>query len=194
MPFSAEVRNGDGVWRRVDITTMAAPKLELADCEKRCPDTDCGCELIVKHGAITAPHFAHRRGGQTPGCAFAGGGETPEHLAAKRAILGRLRSNALYKGAHLEPERILRDGLLKRIADVYVEFPDGSIEVHEAQLSRTSTRECQQRTDDYETLGVELVIWWFGGANRADTTLQQWARTSCGVVGTLDFSVQPVAI
>jgi competence CoiA-like predicted nuclease len=190
MPFSAEARNGDATWRRVDITTIAMPKLELAGHELRCPDTDCGCELIIKHGAIMSPHFAHKPGAISSGCAFAGGGESLEHLNAKQAIMTTLRADRLYRAARIEPERILRDGELKRIADVYVEYPDGWIEVHEAQLSRTTIEECRVRTLDYLSMGVGQVIWWFGRANSGDQGLRDWATYECGGCGVIHPTVQ----
>lgn len=195
MPFSAEAKNGNGIWERVDITTLDAPKIELVNHELRCPDADCHAELVIRHGAIVAPHFAHRANQATRACIFAGnGGESQDHLTAKQTIIERLRNSRLYRGAMIEPERILRDGSLKRIADVYVEFPDGSTEVHEAQLAKTTIEECQQRTRDYHALGVGNVVWWFGRANRNDTILHQWAVSECSLVGTLDFTMQRITI
>lgn len=194
MPFSAEACNGDGVWRRVDITTMEAPKLELAGYELRCPDEDCHAALVIRHGEIIAPHFAHKPNQVARECVFAGTGESQEHLTAKQTILHKLRHNGRFAGAIIEPERILRDGEIKRIADVFVQFPDGSTQVHEAQLAKTTIEECRQRTQDYYALGVGSVYWWFGRANRNDTSLHNWAFTETGACGTLDFTMQRVSI
>jgi len=192
MPFSAEVRKG-GEWKRVDITLMDTPKVELLGYEVRCPDEDCHAPLIVKHGAVIAPHFAHKQ--VNPACIFSGGGgESQDHIAAKQAIINRLRNSRLYRGAAIDPERILRDGAVKRIADVFVTFPDGTTEVHEAQLSKTTVAETQERSDTYRALGVDTVIWWFGRANSGDTSLQQWALRDGGLVGTLDFTMQRVTV
>ncbi len=192
MPFSAEVQQG-GEWVRVDITVMNAPKLELMGKVLRCPDADCHAPFIVRQGAIIAPHFAHAAGAGATNCIFmAGGGESEEHRAAKNEIIAKLRHSPLYQGATIEPERILREGTLKRIADIYVTFADGGIEVHEAQLSRITVQETQARSNDYRSLGVDNVIWWFGRANRDDTNLEQWALRDGGAVGRLEFSTERI--
>jgi len=195
MPFSAEVRNESGEWVRTDITTMEAPKVELNGCDLRCPDEDCHAPMIIRHGAVIAPHFAHKAGEVSHDCIFmAGGGESEDHRSAKKEIMTKLRNSPLYRGAQIEPERILRDGDIKRIADIYVTFLDGSIEVHEAQLSRIGVQETQARSNDYRTLGVDNVIWWFGRANRDDANLQQWALRDGGAVGQLEFTTERVTV
>jgi competence CoiA-like predicted nuclease len=172
---------------------MDAPKLELMGHDLRCPDEDCHAPFIVRHGTILAPHFAHVAGEATANCIFmAGGGESEEHRAAKNQIIAKLRSSPLYRGATIEPERILRSGALKRIADVYVVMADGTIEVHEAQLSRITVQETQARSDDYRLLGASTVIWWFGRANNGDTNLQQWALRDGGGFGQIDFTTERV--
>jgi len=193
MPFSAEARTTSGAWERVDITLLDAPKIELMNRELRCPDADCHAPLVVRHGAIIAAHFAHKPGAATPGCAFGVGGESQDHLTAKRVVIEMVRSNPRYAGATIEPERILRNGALKRVADVFVTFPDGRTEAHEAQLSRISVEEAQARTEDYQQqLGVDGVIWWLGKANRGDNNLELWATRTCGVFGRLDFILQSI--
>lgn len=192
MPFSAEAQTPGGAWERVDITLMDAPKIELLGYKLRCPDEDCHAPLVIRHGAIVTAHFAHKPGATTPGCIFGGGGESHEHLTAKRTVIDLVRANPRYAGATIEPERILRAGALKRVADVYVVFPDGRAEAHEAQLARISVDEAQARTGDYQLLGVDNVIWWFGKANRGDNNLELWATRTCGVFGRLDFILQSI--
>lgn len=195
MPFAAEARNGDDTWRKVDITTLTMPKIDLVGYDLRCPDEDCHAELVIKHGPVIAPHFAHKANASARNCVFAGGGgESQEHLTAKQEMISRLRRSPYYQDAHIEPERIMRAGAIKRIADVYVEFPDGSVEVHDAQLSKITIAELAERTNDYRNLGATNVVWWFGRANRNDTTLQQWAIAESGLVGTLDFTMQRITL
>lgn len=180
MPFSAEVSNGDEVWRRVDITTMETPKLDLLDYRKRCPDEDCHAEMIVKHGPFVVAHFAHKADSVSSRCVFAAGGpESREHQIGKRELMGWLRIQPEYKASQIEPERILRIGATKRIADIYVTNPDGTVDVHEVQLAKTTIEECRQRTSDYKDMGVSGVWWWFGGANRDDRNLFDWANREC---------------
>lgn len=193
MPFSAEVRRSGGAWEPVDITTMDAPKIDLLGCELRCPDADCHAPLIVRHTINVAAHFAHKPDSATPGCVFAAsGGESEDHREAKRTLIAKLRASSIYAAATVEPERILRHGGVKRVADVCVTWPGGGLEVHEVQLSRITVQEAQARTNDYMLMGVDNVIWWFGRANSGDSNLEQWAYRSGGIVGQVDFHTERV--
>jgi len=190
MPFTAEAQNGNGVWRFVDITKFATPKLDLKGHELRCTDPDCHAPVIIKHGLVLTPHFAHKANAGSPDCIFSGAPESEDHRLAKAQIMYKLGSLPRYQGADIRPEQTIRIEDRKRLADVLVTWTDGAREVHEIQLSRTTIEECEERTYDYQAAGIDSIIWWFGGANRYDASLHQWAKQESGAVGLLDFEDQ----
>lgn len=66
-----------------------------------------------------------------------------------------------------------------RIADLAVLDCNGKmVQAHEIQLTKVTTGELEERTESYESAGVE-VIWWFGKG--CDTEeLIAWAKASFG--------------
>ena len=95
-------------------------------------------------------------------------GESMEHLESKKAI-----SKWAYM---IDP--VCREDLSSfevtvkmpddrwRIIDVAFETPTGLILAHECQLSPITPDELDERTTDYQSVGID-VVWWFG--YRADT-------------------------
>lgn len=185
MPFTAEAKNGSGTWERVDITEHEAPKNDFLDYEIRCIDPDCHASMTIKHGSFKAAHFAHAVGSNTEKCVFASEPESEEHLRAKKTLAEQLLLRPECKNCKIEFERIVVGGNKKRIVDVFVQFPNGSSEAHEIQLSRTSIEECRERTTDYHNAGIDDVVWWFGGKNGEDVELATWAKRENGAYGRI---------
>jgi Competence protein CoiA-like family len=94
---------------------------------------------------------------------YAMGGESWEHLLGK--MLARdnaptlLSISSTAKGAY-EHRFTLPDGRW-RIADVAFLYPGGFCTVIEIQLASITPEELEERTHDYESIGVECH-WWFG--------------------------------
>ena len=146
---------------RVDITEYYAPKIELKGRELECQE--CGGQMMIKHGLIVVPHFAHY---PDPARTCFYESESMEHLMAKKALVLRLsgkgqRYQAIYTGAKFDYEVTLKENGIVRRADILVTYPDGSREIHEIQLSPIATQDLQQRTADYLSMGA-TVFWWLG--------------------------------
>lgn len=193
MPFVAEGNKGEG-WERIDIAEYKLPKVALNGYELRCQDEDCQAGMIIKHGGVLTPHFAHVANRQAANCAYAGVGESEEHRQAKLTVAEKLRRLTTYENATVSLEKIVRTGDKKRIVDVYAIWPDGSTAAHEIQLAKTTIKECQERTNDYYAAGIGTVVWWFGNENIADASLRHWALHECGYAGIVRFTESVVTL
>lgn len=172
MPFVARKLSGD----RVDITQIEDPRAELKSGEVFCQN--CDEPLIVVAGMIVAHHFRHYSScdGQ-----WETHPESPEHLRAKAFLRDNLAAEfEEYSSAKFELEvAVPMDWRARgRIADVMVTFPNGWGVAHEVQLASITVEQLQERTNDYNRAGID-VVWWLG--NRADTdTNRDWCVRNQG--------------
>jgi len=115
----------------------------------------CAVALLVRHGAVHRPHFAHRQH-----CPYASWtqAQTPEHLATKETIAAWLHQDPLWHGSVIDLEAKIPE--IRRVADILVTFPDGTRVAHECQLSRLSLKKFQARSQAYAQAGIH-VYWWF---------------------------------
>jgi hypothetical protein len=150
---------------RVDITQYPSPKKEaLKHYVLLCQE--CGGVLRIKEGYVRVAHFAH-----LPGAHCGAAGESQEHRNGKMYLRDHLTDIFPdYAEAVFDFEYRVPEG--DRIIDLLVTLPDGRKIAHEVQLASITTKELQERTDDYAKAGISTV-WWLGG--NADTkTNVQW--------------------
>jgi competence CoiA-like predicted nuclease len=172
MPFIAKHKDG----YRVDITQIDNPRAELTSGDIFCQN--CGEPFIVVAGMIVSPHFRHYAecNGE-----WESHPESPEHLRAKAFLRDNLAvAFAEYTDAKLELEvPVPMEWRARgRIADVMATFPNGWGIAHEVQLASITVEALQERTEDYNRAGID-VIWWLG--NRADTAVNRhWALDNQG--------------
>jgi len=150
MPFvAADAETGE----RINALHYRQPKEELAGRRFICPF--CQVEMLIRHGAVNRPHFAHRLHCPYADWAHA---ETPEHLATKETLAAWLHEDPFWREATIELEVRLPEA--HRIADILVTFPDGTQVAHECQISRLSRKQFAARTRAYAQMEI-LVLWWF---------------------------------
>lgn len=157
---------------RIDITTINNPRqfLKSGDCICQL----CGSPMIVKAGEVLQAHFAHQAACTTD---YHTQPESPSHRAAKLYLATHLAEEfPEYAGAKIEYEVPIPE--VKRIADLLVTWPEGHKKAHEIQLSGITTEVLQQRTDDYERAGID-VIWWLG-KNAFTQTNTDWSLGTFG--------------
>lgn len=178
MGFVAKNKNtGD----RVCILDYKNPRLELIKGELVCPY--CDSEMIIKDGLHRLKHFAHKPNSPCSSD-YARHPESQEHFFFKRLLaaeLGKEFEEYLNAKAQLEypiPE-------VKRIADIVFEFPNGWLVAHEIQLSSITTKELEERTNDYRNAGVD-VIWWLGKSANTETN-RAWLIENFGECYTLHW-------
>ena len=121
--------------------------------------------MHVRHTVRISPHFAHNPNRDRPCLYDAHGGESEDHKEAKRKVVKFLGVHPGYGDAIIRYEFPLQ--AVGRIADVYVTFASGEVEIHEIQLASISASEIDQRTEDYKRAGVPSVIWWLGHQARS---------------------------
>lgn len=180
MPFTAESRPsteaGGDTWERVCATDLShAEMIDMrATHELRCPDPQCHATLHVRLPAAARQHFAHNPREGSADCLLRGG-ETPAHLEAKATVAAWAKAHERYRGGAVDLEQILDNGLIRRVADVLVRFPDGEMQVIECQVSYQTIAEFRERTEDYYALGADYVLW-FVDESRLRGDLGEWAR------------------
>ncbi len=193
MPFMAEVNSGTE-WVLTDITkrVLALPELRKLSARERIRCQVCHTRMHVKAGVVMRRHFAHAPQAERDCIYDLEGGESEEHRAAKLEIVRYLSSLGEYKGAEIYYERYIPDvnNGNGRIADVYVEMPDGVAEVHEAQLSPITAAALVTRSDDY--FGADLdVVWWLGPkANTPEN--RRTCLAKCGMAW-IEFDMKEVS-
>lgn len=140
-------------------------------------------EAHTRKGGSVRAHFVHTRrecSDRHPG--YEGGsGERTEHLRGKQYLVEEwLPRYRRYEGATLEYEqRIPETG---QIADVLVTLPNGHRIAHEMQLAPISIEQLQERSNEYNSAGVD-VYWHLGLAADAKPNRDYLASINC------DFSV-----
>ncbi len=114
------------------------------EAEKRkdytCPE--CGSIVRLRAGAVRTPHFYHPT--KSPSCRLAKKGII--HLLLQQELVSLLQKTG--QGAEMEK----RFPQIDRIADVYA---GGT--VYEIQYSPMSLIEAKERTQDYESIGLQIV-------------------------------------
>ena len=138
---------------RIEIFRYRWPKEELAGRRLVCPY--CEVEMIIRHGEVYLPHFAHRQH-----CPYEDWhhSETPEHEAVKDTLCAWLRQDPFWREADIDTEQKIPQA--RRVPDVLVVFPDGTRVAHECQLSPMTEERFWERSDDYKEAGV-TAFWWF---------------------------------
>jgi competence protein CoiA len=158
---------------RIDITAINNPRhfLKSGDCLCQL----CGSPMIVKAGEILQAHFAHMAACHSP---YQSQPESPEHRAAKRYLAEHLTEEfPEYARATIEYEVPIPS--VRRIADLLVTWPEGHRKAHEIQLSAITIEKLQERTDDYEKAGID-VIWWLG-KSALTATNRDWSFKTFGL-------------
>ena len=111
-------------------------------------------------------------------------GESLQHRAGKIYVEEVLLDDLPEARVSFEKRLVLPDGRI-RIADVYVELPDGD-QVYEVQLSSIPLSEIYERTNDYNDLN--LASWWLIGGACAKRSDIRDASTSAEIpFSFLDF-------
>ncbi|RLI51575.1 MAG: hypothetical protein DRO93_15995, partial [Candidatus Thorarchaeota archaeon] len=173
MPLTAKLRS---TGKDVCILDYENPRQELAAEDLVCPH--CDGPMIIRHGLIRAPHFAH-----LSRCPYEGWHEpeTPEHRAFKRAVREYLLRDPFWKEAQVALE--VRIPQAHRIADVFVTFPTGWRVAHECQVSPITQEELIARSRAYREAGID-VMWWFesGRLEQSRKWLPDWLLRFQGVI------------
>lgn len=180
MPFVAKDKI---TGKRVDITKLEKPRLMLqADS---CICQLCEKPMVIKAGLHRRAHFAHHKGEcvsdyeRDPDTSP----ESPQHLAAKDWLRGMLPTHYVeYRDARLEFEVPIIE--VRRVVDLLAVFPTGHKVAHEIQLSPITPEVLQQRTDDYEQAGID-VVWWLGKSAKTEAN-QDWCMQTFGLVFIID--------
>ncbi len=180
MPFVAEHKESHA---RIDITQVANPRLEIDQEQCICPL--CGEAFTMRVGMILRPHFAHRI--RVCNTEYSTHKESLAHLEAKLYLRDHLRREfPEYSAASIELEVKLQP--IWRVADVLVTFPSGWRQAHEVQLASITREELEQRTNDYTSMGID-VVWWLG--NQADTdSNRMWCVEKFGYSVSLQLAIQ----
>jgi competence CoiA-like predicted nuclease len=130
-----------------------------------CPE--CGGLVILKHGLLVCPHFAHK----SETCGY-GVGESKRHIEMKYQIA------MIFQHFSMDVEVRLLAG--KRRADVVL--LDQKV-VIECQASSISLQELLERTRDYNSIGYSL-LWVFDGKRldkpRVPAEISHWQRENYG--------------
>lgn len=170
VPFVAEHKE---TGERIDLTQVMNPKTEIDQEQCVCPL--CGKPFTLRVGLIRRPHFAHR--GSECQSPYRTHPESAAHREAKLFLMQHLRSEfPEYAGATIQIEVKLEP--IWRVADVLVTFPSGWRQAHEVQLSKITIGELQERTNDYTTMGID-VVWWLGRDADKEPN-QQWCIETFG--------------
>lgn len=168
MPFIALEKNTN---KRIDITQVKNPRLTLKNQDCICQL--CGEPLIVRSefmrsGYLVQAHFYHYQGACKS--KYEVHPESPEHLRCKELVAQALRAQfAEFSDATIEFEVVVPEA--NRVADILITFPMGWRVAHEIQLSPISPDKLEERTNAYNSTGID-VYWWLGksadnAANRA---------------------------
>lgn len=113
----------------------------------RCPG--CNAELVLKHGRIRTPHFAHKA---ETSCDWAKS-ETPQHRAAKLLVAEAFRNEGYSSSLECVVEALPND----RRADVLVTNSDEKRVAFELQHSTISLPEIEARAFAYAASGIAQI-------------------------------------
>lgn len=177
MPFVAKDTETQ---ERIDITHYANPRLELRADQLACQI--CGARMIIRHGLMVRPHFAHTKACPIP---YASHPESAEHLAGKAYVSAWLKEQPGFEDATIELEVPIH--ARKRIADIMVTFPRGHRCAVEIQLAAITTADLEARTKDYLDDGID-VIWTLGKDAARGTGNATWCNQVLGCYLHLGFT------
>lgn len=115
--------------------------------------------------------------------------ESPEHEEGKLRLAKFLKqqiSEGPSQGVKVEVEYPLpKCGEHGRVADVALVYDNGNLLIAECQLARITTHELEQRTQDYHSVGADVL--WFLGGNADTPENRAWLRSVFGAVGRIEF-------
>jgi len=164
--------------QRIDITTIEHPRLVLKKEHLVCQL--CHKSMLIKAGMVRQAHFAHIATTCTP--EYEVHPESQAHRDAKAFLAEHLRiSFKEYTNAEIAYEVPIPE--VRRVADLLALFPMGWRVAHEIQLASITTDELQQRTDDYEQAGID-VVWWLGKSANTETN-RTWCEKTFGYALTI---------
>lgn len=164
---------------RIDITAIDDPRLTIPKGSVICQL--CEQPMIIKAGQVIQAHFAHKVSCTSD---YEHKPESAEHLKGKKYVHDYFAD--FYKdcsGIIVEYEARLPE--VKRVADVLITFPMGWQVAGEVQLSPITVDEIQQRTNDYLSLGIDVM--WFLGAKADKENIRNWCLENIGVFLTLNM-------
>ena len=183
MPFrSLNIDTGE----TLKIEQYAHPKVDLQGIQLGCPF--CKHEMFIRGGIgkhVTA-HFVHKSICQAHIAHGKGNGESPEHRVAKQYFLNELQqvNKQHVQGGELtyDMEVTLKRDDVWRIIDIAEIDNNGRIvRAFEIQLSGISLDNLKERTQDYESFGID-VVWIFGKtANTSEN--REWCLQNIGFCG-----------
>jgi competence CoiA-like predicted nuclease len=165
----------------IDITKFSNPRQEID--KKKLVCKLCDNPVSIRHGLVRAKHFYHL---STCTCDFERHPESAEHNLAKELIANHvIQYWSEYSKVQVVYEYPLSE--IKRIADIAMLFPSGWLVIHEIQLSSITSEQLQKRTNDYNSIGAD-VIWWLGKG--ADSTANRsWCVEKYGYSLSLDYEI-----
>ena len=179
MPFIAIIK---AINKRIDITQVEHPKLQYSYGDCICQL--CRAPLRIRGGPLVRNHFAHDAD-RPCDTEYSYQPESPEHREAKRFLLERLRKEfPEYRTATIDVEVPIIE--IKRVADILVTFLTGWKQAHEIQLSSITADELEERTNDYERAGID-VVWWLGKGANVESN-RRWCIQKFGCNFSLNFS------
>ena len=185
MPFIAIDRTTN---QRVDISEITNPREVFKNGNLVCQI--CGQQMMIRAGLMIRHHFAHYPKRECDNSNYRiGHPETPQHDFAKKEVTRILREDLKKKvpGAIIEYEVPIPEA--RRIADVLVTFPMGWRIAHEIQLAKITIQDLEERTDDYNAVGID-VFWWLG--KDADNVLNRdWCVQRFGFALRINIVEQP---
>jgi competence protein CoiA len=164
--------------QRIDITTIEQPRLLLKKEHIVCQL--CHKPMLIKAGMIRQAHFAHIA--TTCTTEYGIHPESQAHRDAKVFLAEHLRT-AFKEYTHAVIDYEVPIPEVKRVADLLVTFPTGWRVAHEVQLATITCNELQQRTDDYERAGID-VVWWLGKSANTEAN-RTWCEKTFGYALTI---------
>lgn len=150
-----------------------------------CPECLAPVQIVIYSDGLRTNHFRHLA--NDDGCGY-GKGESEEHLLGKTAIRRYLESKPDWDGCEFLFEHRIETPVGVRIVDLAVIHPNGEKEAHEAQLSKQSLSEFDERSAVYQNAGF-TPIWWIGGNN---ANARQHIYDRYGWVGEIRIEERPV--
>jgi competence CoiA-like predicted nuclease len=171
MPFVALHKDSK---ERIVILNYENPRANLKSGDCICQM--CEAPLIVRSGLIRRPHFAHYGDCKTD---YRYHPESIEHLSCKHEVAETLkRTFKSYADTKIAYEYRIPE--IMRVADIMITFPMGWRVVHEIQLSSITSRELEERTNDYLSAKIDIV-WWLGRSANTPANLS-WCLRNIGYV------------
>ena len=165
----------------LNITKFKYPRIKIE--KKRLVCKFCNGSVSIRHGLVRAKHFYHL---QPCTCDFERHPQSAEHNLGKELVSNHVKEFwKEFSKVQVHYEYALPD--IKRIADIAMIFPSGWVVIHEIQLSSITNEQLQNRTNDYNSLGAD-VIWWLGKS--ADTLAnRKWCFEKYGYSLSIDYEL-----